>query len=188
MLILIAGLIVFFAVHLVRVVAPGFREAQLQANERRWKGLYALASLIGLGLIIWGWIVFRPEAPELYEVPTWGRHVAMLLVWLGFVLVSAAYTPAGRIKNVVKHPMITGVFLWAVGHLFANGDLASVLLFGSFALYTFVDRLAVIPRGDPAPVVVRPRSDLIALVVGSALYAVFVLWLHGLLFGISPIA
>lgn len=188
MLILVAGLAIFFAVHLVRVVAPGLRAAQVAANERRWKGTYALISSVGLALVVWGWIAFRPEAPEVYEVPTWGRHAAMLLVWLGFISVSAAYTPAGRIKNLLKHPMLTGVFLWAVAHLLANGDLASVLLFGSFAAYTLVDRLAVIPRGDPAPIVVRPRSDLIAFVVGTALYALFVLWLHGLLFGVSPIS
>jgi len=69
----------------------------------------------------------------------------------------------------------------------ANGDLASVLIFGAFLIYAIVNRLAVIPRGDPAPVVKQPRSDLISIGVGVVAYAVFVLWLHGLLFGVSPI-
>jgi uncharacterized membrane protein len=56
MLILILGLVIFFAIHSVRMVAGGFRDAQLVAGERRWKAIYGLISLVGFGLIIWGWI------------------------------------------------------------------------------------------------------------------------------------
>lgn len=184
MWILILGLLVFFSVHSVRMVAPGFRDRQLELSPGRWKGIYALVSTIGLGLIIWGWIAFRGEAPELYEPPAWGRHVAMGLVWIAFVLLASANMPPGRIRVFLKHPMLTGIILWAAGHLFANGDLASVLLFGSFLLYAAVNRVAVIARGDPAPEVTRPRSDLIAVLAGTALYVLFVLWLHGWLFGV----
>ena len=178
----------FFAVHLVRVVAPGFRQAQLAANPGRWRGLYSLASLLGFGLIVWGWIVFRPEAPQVYDPPAWGRHVAWVFVALAFILVVAAYQPVGYIKKWVKHPMITGVALWSIGHLLANGDLASVLVFGGFLAYTLVDRIAVIPRGDPAPVVKEPRRDLVAIVAGLVAFAIFGSWLHGWLFGVSPFA
>jgi uncharacterized membrane protein len=64
MAILILGLVIFFAVHCVRIVAPGFRAGQVAANEGRWKGLYSLASLVGFALIVWGWISFRPVAPD----------------------------------------------------------------------------------------------------------------------------
>ena len=84
--------------------------------------------------------------------------------------------------------MLAGIMLWSVGHLLANGDLASSLVFGAFLAYAIVDRIAVIPRGDPAPVVVQARSDLIAAVVGIVAFAVFGLWLHGWLFGVSPFA
>jgi uncharacterized membrane protein len=187
MVILIAGLVVFFSVHLARVVAPGFRDRQNAANPGRWRGLYSLASLIGFALIIWGWIAFRPEAPEVYSPPAWGRHAASLLVVLAFILLVAAYRPAGYIKKWVKHPMLAGVALWSIGHLLANGDLASVLLFGSFLAYAIVDRIAVIPRGDPAPAVKQPRADVIAVVAGLVAFAVFGFWLHGFLFGVSPL-
>lgn len=187
MIILILGLVVFFGIHSVRMVAGGVRDRQIAANPGRWKGIYSLISLVGLGLIVWGWITFRPDAPEVYTSPEWGRHAAMLLVLIAFVLFVAAELPVGYIKKAVKHPMITGIALWSAGHLLANGDLASVLIFGAFLIYAIVNRLAVIPRGDPAPVVKQPRSDLIAIGVGVVAYAVFVLWLHGLLFGVSPI-
>src|SRR5262245_53336818 len=166
MLVLVLGLVVFFAIHLVRVAAPGFREAQLATNEGRWKGIYSLVSIVGFALIVWGWHLYRAEAPEIYEPPSWGRHAAALLVLVAFVLLAAAYPPAGRIRHWVKHPMLVGVILWATGHLLANGDLASLLVFGAFLAYSVVDLIAVIPRGDPAPAVVRPVSDLTAIVAG----------------------
>lgn len=186
MIILVIGLIAFFAVHSVRIVAGGFRDRQAAGNVRRWKGIYSLVSLVGFALIIWGWIVFRPEAPQIYEPPAWGRHVAWLLVAAAFVLLAAAYRPAGYIKYWVKHPMLTGVALWAIGHLLANGDLASLLVFGGFLVYAVVDRVAVIPRGDPAPEVKQPLSDLVALVVGLVVFVAFGLWIHPFLFGVSP--
>jgi uncharacterized membrane protein len=188
MLILLLGLVIFFAIHSVRIAASGFRDAQIAANERRWKGLYSLASIAGVVLIVWGWRLYRPEAPEIYEPPSWGRHVAWVLVLAAFISLAAAYLPAGSIKRHLKHPMLVGIILWAIGHLLANGDLASLLLFGAFLVYAIVDRIAVIPRGDPAPSVVQPRSDLIAVGIGLVTFAVFGLWLHGWLFGASPFA
>jgi uncharacterized membrane protein len=183
--ILVIGLVVFLGVHLVRVVAPDFREQQIAANERRWKGVYTLISFAGLALIIWGWNVYRPEAPEIYEPPSWGRHLAALLVLLAFISFAAS-GPAGRIKHWIKHPMLTGTILWSVGHLLANGDLASLLLFGGFLVWAVVDLIAASQRGDPAPVAERPMSDVIAVVAGAALFAVFGLWVHGWLFGADP--
>ncbi|AKR55130.1 NnrU family protein, required for expression of nitric oxide and nitrite reductases (Nir and Nor) [Devosia sp. H5989] len=188
MWILIAGLVVFFAIHCIRIVAPDFRERQLAQNERRWKGIYSLVSLVGLGLIIWGWWVYRGEAPEIYEPPAWGRHVTMLLVLLAFILLAASNMPAGYIKTWVQHPMLTGVFLWALGHLLANGDQASLLLFGSFLVYSLLDRIAVAVRPAPPVAFVSARSDVLAIVIGVVIYAIFVLYLHGLLFGVSPLS
>lgn len=187
MWILVLGLLIFFAVHSVRIVAGGFRDEQLAANPARWKALYSLASAVGLALIVWGWIVFRPDAPHVFDPPSWGRHAAMGLVFLAFVLLAAAYLPAGRIKVWLKHPMIVGVALWALGHLLVNGDLASIVLFGSFFAYAVVNRLTLTARGDPAPAVVAPASDLMAAAAGAVAFGV-ALWLHPVLFGVSPIA
>lgn len=187
MAILVAGLVIFFAVHCVRIVAPAFRDRQIAANEGRWKGLYSLASLVGFALIVWGWIVFRPEAPEVYTPPDWGRHVTILLVLLAFIMLPTAYQPPGRIRTWLQHPFLTAIILWSLGHLFANGDLASVLLFGSFLLYGIVDRIAAARRPTPAPVYQGPRGDIVGIVVGLVLFAVFVLGLHAFLFGVSPL-
>lgn len=125
--------------------------------------------------------------PYLFDPPSWGRHAAMALVLVGFVLLVAAFLPAGRIKAAARHPMIVAVGMWALGHLLANGDLAALLLFGAFLVYAAVYLIAAASRGDPAPAVVSPRSDLGAIAGGAVAYFA-VLWLHPLLFGVSPIA
>lgn len=187
MTMLIAGLAIFFAVHLVRVVAPAWRERMAAANPGRWKGLYALASLIGFALIVWGWIVWRPDAPQLYVPPSWGRHVAMLLVPLGLICLAAAYQPAGRIRATLQHPFLVGIMLWAAAHLLANGDLAGVLVFGGFLAYGLVDTVAAF--GRPARVGFATwRGDVVAVTAGVVLTAALLLGLHQTLFGVSPLA
>jgi uncharacterized membrane protein len=187
MTILILGLVVFLGIHSVRILAGPFRDAQVAANPKRWRGLYSLVAGVGLGLIIWGWILYRPMSPQLYDPPTWGRHAAWLLVWLAFVLMPVSHAPTGRIKATVRHPMLLGLIFWSSGHLLANGDQASVMLFGSFLAWAIVDLASALGRKEPAPVVVKPRSDIIAVVAGTVLWALFVFFLHRVLFGVSPL-
>lgn len=187
MTILILGLVAFLGVHSVRILAAPFRDAQIAASPGRWKGLYSLVSAVGLGLIIWGWILFRPTAPQLYDPPSWGRHAAWGLVWLAFVLMACSNGPVGRIKATVRHPMLLGTIAWASGHLLANGDQASVLLFGAFLIWAILDLASALGRKEPAPVVTKPIADVIAVVAGTVLWALFVFFLHRLLFGVSPL-
>lgn len=184
---LLLGIVLFMGIHSVRMVAPGFRQAQLSANEGRWKGMYSLLSLVGLALIVWGWWTYRPQAPEIYTPPDWGRYAAAGLLWLGFIANVSAYQPTGRIKEALQHPFLAGVILWAIGHLLANGDLASLLLFGGFLLYALVNRVAVAFRPDPAPTFVSYRGDIVAVVAGTLVFALFAFWLHGFLFGVNPL-
>lgn len=187
MLVLVLGLVIFFAAHLTRMVVPQWRAAQVAVNERRWKGLYALVSLVGFVLIVWGWVLYRPEAPQLYDPPSWGRHAAMLLVLLALIGVVAAYQPAGRIKATLQHPFIVGVMLWSVGHLLANGDLAGVLVFGSFLVYSAWNLASEMGRDQPRATFAGYRGDVVAVAAGVVVYVILLYWLHALLFGVSPL-
>jgi len=190
---LILGLVVFLGVHSSRIVAPGFRDAQIAAGGLgRWKGIYALVSLAGIALLVWGYGQARQDPVVFWVPPTWTAHVAALLMLPAMILLVASQLPAGRIKAAVKHPMLLAVKIWALAHLLVNGDLASVLLFGGFLAWAVVDRisekkrlLAGITRN---PTVVAPASDIIALIVGVGLYLAFVIFLHRWLFGVAPFA
>lgn len=189
MLYLIFGLIIFFAIHLVRMLAPGWRNATMSSmGERKWKGLYSLVSFVGLGLIIWGFGKARIDTPVLFDPPSWAPHLAILLMAIAFILMMAANLPTGRIKQAVKHPFLTSVKIWAFAHLLVNGDLASAILFGSFLVYSVWNRIALKRRGDANPVANSSSSDAIAVVSGLAIWAVTLYWAHDYLFGVNPIA
>lgn len=187
MTILIVGLVLFLGIHSVRIFAGPFRDAQVAASPGRWKGLYSLGSAIGLGLIIWGWMQYRLMAPQLYDPPAWGRHASMALMLPAFILLAGANGPVGRIKAAVRHPMLIGIILWSAAHLMANGDQASALLFGSFLAYGLIDLVSALGRREPPPVATKPMADVIMVVAGTALYALFVLFLHRVFFGVSPL-
>ena len=70
MALLILGLVLFLGIHSVRMIAPQWRLARMTAlGEGPWKGIYSLVSLVGLVLIVWGYIQARPLAPVLYVTP-----------------------------------------------------------------------------------------------------------------------
>jgi len=188
MWLMILGLAVFFVPHLTRIAAPGLRDAGIALmGEGGWKGVYSLVSLAGLVLVVLGWMRFRATAPVMYDAPSWGRHLAALLVLVAFIFLVASYVPTtGRIKAMLRHPFLAAVVIWAVAHLLANGDLASLILFGAFLAYAIVDRIAVSIRNEPAPVYQSWRGDAGAVGIGVIAFAIFAFWLHVVLFGVSP--
>ncbi|MFY9328122.1 MAG: NnrU family protein [Georgfuchsia sp.] len=188
--ILIIGLIIFLGAHSIRILADDWRSIMLaRIGELGWKGLIAVVSLLGFGLIIWGFGMTRAEPVVLWQPPFWTRHLAALLTLPAFVLLVAAYVPGNRIKSVIGHPMVAGVKVWALAHLLANGRLADLLLFGSFLIWAaFSFRTA--RRRDRATAVTYPAGPLsrtiIVVVIGIAAWAIFVMKLHGLLIGVRP--
>ncbi len=186
---LIAGLIIFLGIHSIRIFVPGFRDAKLAAwGEAGWKGFYALLSLVGFVLIVWGYGDARPDAAILFVPPMWLRHVVLLLMVFALIALMVYALPAGKLKPMLKHPMLVAVKIWAVAHLLANGDSASVLLFGAFLVWAVVDRISVKRRGGALPVAGSPVNDVIAVVAGLALYALFAFWAHQWLFEVAPIS
>lgn len=188
MSILVAGLLVFFAAHSVRMLAPAWRDRRYaELGEAKWKGLYSLVALAGLVVMIWGYAAARSDAPVLYEPPVWMKHVNATIMLAAFIVMATNQRPAGVIKRAVKHPMLVSTKLWAFGHLLANGDLASVLLFGSFLVWAIFNRIAVKRRPDAAEIPGSWRDDVFAAVVGGVLYIVFLFWAHEWLFGVLPL-
>jgi len=186
MLKLVAGLLIFFGVHSIRIYAPAWRDAMVaRLGAGGWKAAYSVASIVGFVLIVGGYAQARLEPVVLYVPPAGLRHLTMLLMLPVFPLLLAAYLP-GRIKAAVKHPMLAATKAWALSHLLANGMLADVLLFGGFLAWAVVDRISAGRRPQPVAVTGPMRNDVIAIVGGLLLYALFAGWAHTRFIGVAP--
>lgn len=187
---LILGLLMFLGMHSARIVAEGWRTQVIaQRGPGAWKGLYTVVSLVGFGLIIWGYGQARLTPVVLWASPVWTKHLAALLVLLALVLLVAAQVPGNGIKARLHHPMVLGVKLWAGAHLLANNTLADLLLFGSFLLWAVLDFRSARQR-DRAAGTVYPAGSagrtVLVVVLGVAVWALFAFWLHAVLFGVRP--
>ena len=188
MTLMILGLVLFLGTHSVRIFADDWRTKRIAAmGEGSWKAIYSVVAIAGFVLIAWGYGEARAAATVLYTPPVWMRHLAALLMLPVFPLLLATYLP-GRIKAAVKHPMLTATKAWALAHLLVNGNLADVLLFGGFLAWAVADRVAVGKRVvQRKPMVMGAPSrmnDVLAVVGGLALYAVFIFWAHQRFFGV----
>lgn len=170
---LVIGLAVFLGSHVFVSLRDQRANLVKKLGEGSYKGLFSLVSLLGLGLIIYGFIRYRAEGLiPVWSPPAFLRHVTELLMWPAFILVVAAYVP-GHIKRVLRHPMLAGVKLWAFAHLLVNGDLGGILLFGSILAWAVYDRISLKRRPDPGgpPIPVGgAKNDIIAVLVGTLVY------------------
>lgn len=177
MIFFVLGLTVFFGPHLLTSVARGAREGIIRRmGEGPYKGAYSLVCAAGLALIVIGWP--KADTRVLYVTNFAMIYVAIGLMFLALICIMAAYAPAGKIAGALKHPMLVGVTLWATAHLLVNGDVRSVLLFGSFLAYAVVDRILVSRRGVAVRAAGPIRNDILAIVAGTAAFAAILLFLH----------
>lgn len=184
MTVFILGLAIFFGSHLWTALARKGRAgliAKLGAGP--YKGLYSLVALAGFALIVAGWR--SADAADLYTTPDWMRQVTYLLMLIALVLLASAYLPKGKIAAAAKHPMLASVKIWAFAHLLVNGDVRSVILFGSFLAFAVLDRILVKKRGEPTPAAGPAANDAIAIAVGAAAWAAIFFVLHPYIAGVA---
>jgi uncharacterized membrane protein len=180
------GVIVWSLVHAMPALAPGLKANLVQRlGEGPYKGAFALSIAFSIILMVIGW---RSATPDfVYEPPAIGRHLAMLLMLIAFLLFAFSHGKS-NVKRFIRHPQLTAVVVWAIAHLLANGDSRSVLLFGVIGIWALIE-MVLINRRDGAPVLPEPRplsAELKPVVIGVVLYVVFIL-AHPWLFGVSPI-
>jgi uncharacterized membrane protein len=192
MIALIAGLILFLGAHSIRIFSDATRTTMIEKiGLNKWKGVITLFSIAGFALMIIGYQQARMTPIPLWEPPMWGRHLAILLNLFAFILITAAYVPGNSIKARIGHPMVVSVKIWAFAHLLANGNLVDLVLFGTFLIWAVLD-FRVSRKRDRSENVVRPAGlmsrNILTVVIGVALWAAFVLYLHAYLVGVQPLA
>lgn len=188
---LILGLLLFLGAHSVRVVADDWRTRTVaRIGLVPWKGVYSVVSLLGLGLIVWGFGLARQQPVQLWSPPVALRHLASVLTLGAFILLVAAYVPGNQIKARLHHPMVLGVKTWALAHVLANGNVAHVVLFGSFLAWGVLDFISARQRDRSAGTLYpngTVRATGITVILGTAAWMVVALWLHGVLIGVRAV-
>ena len=183
------GLGLFFVPHFysaLRSRAPG-KDIRVRVGEAKYMGLYSLVTLIGFGLMVWGYAKAPIQAP-MFEGPHELHHYAWLFMLVAFTLLAAAYTPMGYIKRAVQHPMMWATFIWAASHLAMGGDLRKVLLFGGFAAYSIVSLAFGYKRGtELKSKTPQIKGDVTAIIAGAVLTGIMMHGAHLYLFKASPI-
>ena len=190
---LILGLVIFLGIHSARVFAQAPRQALIDRwGPGAWKGVYSALSLVGLVLIVQGYGQARLDPVVLWLPPVGMRHAASLLTLLAFILLAAAYVPGNAIRARLSHPMTLSVKTWALAHLLANGNLADLLLFGSFLMWAVLNFRSARAR-DRVMLAENQSTDqpkmlatLITLVGGMAIWALITFVLHAKVVGVAP--
>lgn len=187
---LILGLVLFLGIHSARVFGSGARQGFIERfGPMAWKGVYSVVSLVGFVLLIQGYGAARLDPIVVWSPPVGMRHVASLLTLLAFILLAAAYVPGNAIKARLGHPMTLAVKTWALAHLLSNGNLADVLLFGGFLVWSVLVFRAARARdrlNPPQTVAVRPMALLVCVLGGAVAWAAFAFWAHAALIGVRP--
>lgn len=189
MLLMIVGLALFFLIHLVPTAPEVRRSLAERMGEGPYKLMFSVVSAVALALIVYGYAKLHAtpgKNPVIWSPPSGMRHATLLLMLFSFILLAAAYIPS-RIRSAAKHPMLVAIKLWALAHLLVRGDLASMVLFGSFLAWAVFDRISVKRRAALGPLGAKTGGlggDIAVLVVGLGLYALMLLWGHARLIGI----
>jgi uncharacterized membrane protein len=188
MTMLILGVLLWVLVHLFPSLMPGVRSHLIERlGEGPYKGLFALGLVIAIVLMVFGW---RSAVPELWYAPPLAGApvVTFALVLIAFVLMGAGNAPT-NIKCYLRHPMLTGVIVWGVAHLLANGDSRSIIVFGGLSIWAAIAIVAINRREAPweKPDRVPVSKDVVLVVIGAVLTAV-VGFFHEYLSGITLFA
>ena len=194
--VMILGLALFLGVHTVSAQRVFRSRIVSVTGEGSYKLVFSLVSLLGIVLIAWGFAHYRASGMiDVWEgsvsPKTLGvlKHITIALMLPAVILFVASYL-RGRIYTTLKHPMLAGVKLWAAAHLLANGDLGSIILFGSFLGWAVFDRISLKRRSDAGgpPIPVGGwGNDLIAVAVGIVVYVALAFAFHPVVIGVPVV-
>lgn len=182
MTLLILGISLWVLAHWFKRIAPAAR-ARLGDPG---KGLVTVLLVSAIVLMVWGYR--QAEFIVVWYPPSFFGHINNLLMLLAFYTfgASAARPQKVWLGTKLRHPQLTGFGLWAIAHLLANGDLASIVLFGGLLIWAAISARIINAAEGPwtppeqAPVKKEITLVIVTLVLFSLVSAVHI-WL-----GVNP--
>ena len=180
MILLAFGVLFTALLHLVAAIPSLKSRLKAAVGERAYGPVFGIASLVGIVIIVFGWRA--SDFVPVYDPPEWGRHANFLFTLVAFVCLGI-FIFRGSLRQKLRFPMAFAAIFWATGHLLANGDLASIILFGGFLAYALAHLAIGLANGVRPSPEVRAGHNLLSVLIGIALYGVMV-QIHGAVIGV----
>ncbi len=185
MILMLAGLALFVAIHIVAARRKMATAVTAQFGVTTYRIVHGVLAIIGVLMIAYGFGQWRAEGPaQLYNPPVGLCHLALLLMLFASIFAVAALVPS-HIKARLKFPFLVAIKTWALAHLISNGDAATVTLAVVILAWAVVLRIMAKRRAAPLPV--APGNwwgDLVAVGGGLVLYAILTFWFHPYIVGV----
>lgn len=141
---IILGLAIWYGAHLLKRWAPAQRASLQERFGDGSKGIISGALVVS---IFFFWLGYRQaESVFLWYFP-WAVHLNNLLMLIAVALFGLGNSQS-RLRGKMRHPMLTGMAVWAVAHLLVNGDLPSLVMFGGLLIWAIL-AMVVINRAEP---------------------------------------
>lgn len=182
---LLAGILLWSAVHYIPGLTPNFRATVIAKLGNAYRGVFSLLIVASIAMIVFGWRSMTPE--YIYAPPEFAHTATLILMFLSIFLLGSAKGEA-NIKRYIRHPMLMGVITWGIAHLLSNGDNRSILLFGGMIIWATVEILVINKREGEwiVPEQVPLKHDIKKLVISSIVYTVLI-FIHPYLSGVPVI-
>ena len=183
MTLLILGIALWSVAHFIKRIAPDFRQSLTDRFAKASRGIIAGLLVLSVILMVVGYK--QADANTLYVLPAWAVHLNNLLMLFAVALFGMGASK-GRARTWLRHPMLTGMAVWAVAHLLVNGDTPSVVLFGSMLIWSLVSMRLINAgegewiRPEPGPL----KGDIKLIVITLVLFTIISV-IHGYV-GPSP--
>lgn len=176
MLTMIIGMVLWVDAHMFKRLLPGSRERlnkRIGAGPAR--GLMSVVILLSVVLMVMG---YRAAPVTQIYAPVAGMgHLNNLLMIFAVILIGMGKSK-GHMGTWLRHPMLTGIIVWAVAHLLVNGDLASIILFGGMAVWAFLQMMLINSRETWQRPTAGPVSGDIKLLIISAVVFIVIVSIH----------
>lgn len=180
MIFLTLGVVLFLLLHSLSAIPRLKAMLKLRYGRKAYGTAFGIAFLLALAVLVFGWRSSEPVA--VYSPAAWGWYASLILNFVGFLSLGI-FLFRGNFRQVLRFPFDVAMIFWAAGHLFANGDLASVVLFGGLLLGSIVHIFVAISNGVRPSPEVRAGHDGLSLIFGAALYGIMT-QLHPALIGV----
>ena len=179
MILLVFGVVLLAGLHLIAAVPSQKQRLKQAVGDAAYGPVFGAASLVAIAIIVLGWRL-APFVP-VYDPPSWGWIANFAFTLVAFICLGI-FLFRGQLRQRLRFPMGIAAIFWATGHLVANGDLASLILFGGILIYA-IAHIVIGLANDVRPTPeVRHGHDLLSILAGIALYGVMA-QIHGAVIG-----